>query len=196
MYTRVPQKKPPQSLKQEARVNDAPISLPKNYSGNAFTEDGRKREFPSDVSPTPTPQRQIQEKDDRKPHYISPAPPPSIPIQNQSPLGYSDYPAGEYIRQEAYLPNTEDARNEHTSEEHIEHASSHPDEIIDTVSKPREGSLFSSLIPSGIFKNNFPFGHGLGSEELLLLGIMLSIYMSGEADGELMMLLCILLFAG
>ena len=67
--------------------------------------------------------------------------------------------------------------------------------------RPREsGSIFSSLLPSLSSSPRFPFGHGIGTEELFILGIMLLIYMSGEddepPDGELLLLLCILLFSG
>lgn len=61
-------------------------------------------------------------------------------------------------------------------------------------------SIFSSLVPSLSASSNFPFGHGIGSEELFILGIMLLIYMSGDEgnpiDSELLLLLCILLFSG
>lgn len=63
-----------------------------------------------------------------------------------------------------------------------------------------QSSIFSSLLPSVTSSRHFPFGHGIGSEELFILGIMLLIYMSGndadEVDSELLLLLCILLFSG
>lgn len=66
--------------------------------------------------------------------------------------------------------------------------------------RPQQGSIFSSLLPSITSSHHFPFGHGIGSEELFILGIMLLIYMSGnstdEIDSELLLLLCILLFSG
>ncbi len=61
-------------------------------------------------------------------------------------------------------------------------------------------SLFSSLLPPGMISSHFPFGHGIGIEELIILGMMLMVYLSKdeghEVDGELIMLLAILLFAG
>ena len=62
----------------------------------------------------------------------------------------------------------------------------------------RDKSILSSLFPSKSLKNHFPFGHGIGSEELLILGIMSLIFFSDEKepDGELIMLLALLLFAG
>lgn len=195
MYTRVPNKKNSFDSSETRKPIEAAIVLPKNYSGNAFTSDGHKREIN-----TSAPESQPSEYSERKKPHISPSPPPKIPEPSESPLGYSDYPAGEYIRSEqnennnpAVEPQKEEAPAEETHNEFYEpHAAQIPNES----SKARSGSFLSSIIPNGIFKNNFPFGHGLGSEEFLILGIMLSIYLSGEADAELMMLLCILLFAG
>lgn len=77
--------------------------------------------------------------------------------------------------------------------------------VIEAISeeKPRKDntrSVFSSLLPNFSSSSKFPFGHGIGSEELFILGIMLLIYMSGDddqpMDSELLLLLCILLFSG
>ena len=59
-------------------------------------------------------------------------------------------------------------------------------------------SIFSSLIPPSTSAAHFPFGHGLGSEELLIIAMMLMVYLAdGEsADNELLLLLGLLLFAG
>ena len=60
-------------------------------------------------------------------------------------------------------------------------------------------SIFSSLIPpSASASAHFPFGHGIGSEELLIIAMMLTVYLAeGEsADSELLLLLGLLLFAG
>ena len=67
-----------------------------------------------------------------------------------------------------------------------------------TQENSNERSLLPSLFPSKSLKNHFPFGHGIGSEEILILGIMSLIFFSDdkEPDGELIMLLALLLFAG
>lgn len=71
-----------------------------------------------------------------------------------------------------------------------------------SVSQGREdgGSLLSSLIPPQVLAGAFPFAHGIGSEEILIFALMLAVYLSGaergEADGELILLLGLLLFAG
>lgn len=62
-------------------------------------------------------------------------------------------------------------------------------------------SPISSLIPTGIASSShFPFGHGLGGEELLIMAMMLLVLLSGkdggESDHELLLLLGLLLFAG
>ncbi len=87
---------------------------------------------------------------------------------------------------QAYEPN-DDADSAHDTSTRA------PTEII------RAPSLFSSLFPSNNLKDHFPFGHGIGSEELLILGVMAVLFFSDEsggADGELIMLLAMLLFAG
>ena len=61
-------------------------------------------------------------------------------------------------------------------------------------------SLFSSLLPRTDLSRHFPFGHGIGSEELLILAVMLMVFLSGnergEVDSEFLLLLGLLLFAG
>ena len=68
------------------------------------------------------------------------------------------------------------------------------------ITQEQNKSIFSSILPSYKATSHFPFGHGLGSEELFILGIMLLIYISGDEsepiDSELILLLCILLFSG
>ncbi len=78
--------------------------------------------------------------------------------------------------------------------------------VIETIAEERPSddnnhkSVFSSLLPNFSSSSKFPFGHGIGSEELFILGIMLLIYTAGDSDqpmdSELLLLLCILLFSG
>ena len=44
-------------------------------------------------------------------------------------------------------------------------------------------SIFSSLLPRGALSTHFPFGHGIGSEELLILAVMLLVFLSGNETG-------------
>ena len=74
---------------------------------------------------------------------------------------------------------------------------------IDAPAPKSPSSIFSSLLPtSNSSANHFPFGHGIGSEEILLLAVMLLVFLSGNKDGgdgcdeELLLLLGFLIFAG
>lgn len=74
-----------------------------------------------------------------------------------------------------------------------------PAPMHEQSSPPSNPSIFSSLMPpTPSASARFPFGHGLGSEELLIIAMMLMIYLAdGEcADNELLLLLGLLLFAG
>ncbi len=62
-------------------------------------------------------------------------------------------------------------------------------------------SPFSSLLPTSFASaDHFPFGHGIGSEEILILAMMLMVFLSDKdgdsPDHELLLLLGLLLFAG
>ncbi len=77
------------------------------------------------------------------------------------------------------------------------------DKVEDTTAQRAAGtvpSIFSSLLPKGALSSHFPFGHGIGSEELLILAVMLMVFLSGnesgEVDSEFILLLGLLLFAG
>lgn len=116
------------------RTDIGKISIPKNYSGNAFREDYAPPE---------------ENKEEVTEFY---------PTEPQIPL----------------LPPAPKSEN--------------------------KSSLLSSLLPNLKNASTFPFGHGLGSEELFILGIMLLVFMSGEnggeIDSELLILLSVLLFCG
>ncbi len=74
------------------------------------------------------------------------------------------------------------------------------EEIKEEESRAVGSSIFSSLLPRGNLSSHFPFGHGIGSEELLILAVMLLVFLSGnengEVDSEFLLLLGLLLFAG
>ena len=63
-----------------------------------------------------------------------------------------------------------------------------------------QNTIFSSLIPPKNNSTHFPFGHGIGAEELFLLGMMLLVFShkggSADDDNELIILLALLLFSG
>jgi hypothetical protein len=76
------------------------------------------------------------------------------------------------------------------------------DETVEASARAkRSPSIFDSLLPPiKSLDRSFPFGHGIGSEELLILGLMMLVYLSdsekGHFDHEFMILLGLLLFAG
>ena len=74
------------------------------------------------------------------------------------------------------------------------------EESLTEKSTAPASSIFSSLLPRGALSTHFPFGHGIGSEELLILAVMLLVFLSGnetgEMDSEFILLLGLLLFAG
>ena len=89
----------------------------------------------------------------------------------------------------------------------ISRAPAHSQKLPDSAGsaeKPdgkKAGSLFQTLLPPiGRLEEHFPFGHGIGSEEMLIMAMMLLVYLSGEdgqkPDNELLLLLGLLLFAG
>ena len=69
-----------------------------------------------------------------------------------------------------------------------------------TQDSPTATSMISSLFHQTSSTALFPFGHGIGSEELLILGIMLLVFThgseSGEHDNTLILLLALILFSG
>ena len=142
------------------------VKIPDNYSGNAFS---------------------------RQPIYAEMPPPTrTAPMQRQEDIAHhsatlSDLPPHE-IQKEFNIP-----KNHETDEQRIEEKA--PENATSTVS-----SIFSSLLPKGALSTHFPFGHGIGGEELLILAVMLLVFLSGnetgETDGEFILLLGLLLFAG
>lgn len=68
------------------------------------------------------------------------------------------------------------------------------------IKEVKSSSIFSTLAPPSSTSSRFPFGHGIGTEELLIMGMMLLVFMhgdeSGEIDNELILLLALLLFSG
>lgn len=108
------------------------------------------------------------------------------------------------------MPKSEVRANENNAplKETYEDYQTEPQEIVALVKQQSDGdrdkntggSLLSSLLPNFDLSKHFPFGHGIGSEELLILAIMLIVFVSGndrgEVDSELLLLLGLLLFAG
>ena len=104
-------------------------------------------------------------------------------------------------RQEKTSPELNEVEKE-TSELRISPENLEKDRDETSESPKNELSSFFSPIlpPSTLSSGHFPFGHGIGSEEILIIALMLTVYLSGteekNIDHELMLLLGLLLFAG
>ncbi|MBE6548349.1 MAG: hypothetical protein E7667_05695 [Ruminococcaceae bacterium] len=111
---------------------------------------------------------------------------------------YTDLVPGDLASEQDEQDKTENALPQKTS--HSKTDQSFIELTPEHKSTQTGKSIFSSLLPNISQTPHFPFGHGLGSEELFILGIMLLIYMSADnaesVDSELLLLLCILLFSG
>lgn len=157
------------------------IKLPENYSGSTFSQNMQYSDMPPPIR-TQNLKREQFSHDERQ---LGDIPPDETDAYTQ-PSGYAE-PHG-YDEPHGY------AEPPHYADE----PKTQPD-IIDKP-PPSSSSIFSSLLPRGGLGNNFPFGHGIGNEELLILAIMLMVFMSGnergETDSELLLLLGLLLFAG
>lgn len=163
------------------------VRVPENYSGNAF---GSLRQ-----NPMPPPAR--------KPPPQSDIPPSAFEIEKDerdiSPETGYVMPQTDEISKGEIATQNEGTDEEQSRESALETAvTSRPESKRDDR---KRSDLFSSLLPAGFsFTDKFPFGHGIGSEEILILAIMLMVYLSGlekgETDNEFILLLGLLLFAG
>lgn len=171
----------------------ARVKLPDNYGGSAFSSS-----YYGDMPPParqPAPQRSEDHSADPPRH--SDIPPKSSPLAKQlldtrsntvEPSfadEYSDQKHDDDIKPQNFEPQISPDPIDHTHENR---------------QQQKNSSLLSSLIPSISPSKSFPFGHGIGGEELLILGVMLLIFLSGsesgEVDSEFIILLGLLLFAG
>ena len=154
------------------------MKLPENYSGNAFSNQ-------SPYSEMPPPARMPTQRQDMTI--------PDVPMR--------DIPTEEY-HQEFVSPHfpreAEEESYDASHDEHYDESFAEPRQK--TQNMPASPSIFSSLLPKGGLSTHFPFGHGIGSEELLILAVMLMVFLSGnetgEVDSEFILLLGLLLFAG
>lgn len=164
------------------------IHIPENYSGNAFGNHS--------FSDMPPPARST-------PRYDAPSRTDlDVPREDKFEPETKHNAHTQPDNEENYRKDELSEKSNYNDQTAPAHSSAMPSRIPDKDGKDKKGvSVLSSLLPN--FSNNsssFPFGHGLGSEELLILGVMLLLYMSGnetgEFDRELMLLLGLLLFAG
>lgn len=118
------------------------------------------------------------------------------PVRTQVPrydLPPVDIEPREEIREEATPVYRDEISPTETAAAQVEEKKASPTQVAGV-------SIFSSLLPKGDLASHFPFGHGIGSEELLILAVMLLVFLSGnesgEVDSEFLLLLGLLLFTG
>lgn len=147
------------------------VKVPENYSGHAFTGNG-------DYSDMPPPLRQMPSKSD--------LPPRDLPKEDNIAF---DLPKEEFS-----------AENDETLKSEALTLISNEKNRDDPTYKGEKASLISHLLPPSGMSSHFPFGHGIGSEELLIMGAMLLVYLHGnecgEHDNDFLILLALLLFSG
>ena len=155
--------------------NRARVKLPENYGGSAFNQSGFYNDMPPPARQSPHP--------------------------SDTPTASPEYPrVSDGVYRRPYGHNEEIPEPQELPHDRIDESPVRDDSVDHSDSDRPASSIFSSLIPQSNFSKNFPFGHGVGGEELLILGIMLLVYLSGLEDGktdnEFLLLLGLLLFAG
>lgn len=169
-------------------LNRQKIKVPENYSGSTFGV-GR------DYNDMPPPVRQMPNKYDLPPNRDC-----DLPQDDQEYISYrSPEPFETPTEPTPDINERIEDHNKNIAE--VTKKTEKKDLIVSASSKPdNRSSLFSLLLPPGSSQGHFPFGHGLGSEELLILGIMLLVFLHGNENGapdnEFLLLLGLLLFAG
>lgn len=151
------------------------MKLPENYRGNAFGASGEYTDMPPPI-------RISQPSYDLPPNEVI-----QDELRGNENIEPLDVPTNREI---AVLP---EQRGENTTRRD-------PDPPAALKPSDKNGSIFSMLLPPGGSSSRFPFGHGIGVEELLILGMMLLAFSqageNGEVDNELILLLALLLFSG
>ena len=160
------------------------IKVPENYRGNAFGSSGEYTDMPPPI---------------RIPRSDYDLPPEEYRERRNIPEGeeaFEDH--RENINGSQKLPAVAESKS---VEPHVSATNTQPSySATHTSDDTARNPIFSSLLPPLNNSAHFPFGHGIGAEELLILGIMLLIFThegeSREDDNELILLLALLLFAG
>ena len=148
------------------------LKVPENYRGNAFGSSGEYTDMPSPIR-LPRAEYDLPPEEYRE----------QAPIRASDPHSTKDTPFSQrdnndLIAEKSIITHTSDAA---------------PD-------AQTAASALSALLHQTSSHAHFPFGHGIGTEELLILGMMLLVFThggeSGEYDNTLILLLALLLFSG
>lgn len=192
----------------------APIRVPENYSGCAFSESSQISETMGtshriDVA-KPTPLNDPPSSHNT-PSYGMPSPrpillpPPKSTPQNPPrtedgiPHHASAYemqeggntanpPQNDTCQTEKEVEEKRDCESTRTAKEDSSHPSAHSSALPTALLQPLQG-LFGNL------GHAFPFSHGIGFDELLLIGLIILLSSNGQ-DHDLILWLALLLFCG
>lgn len=163
---------------------ERPIRLPENYSGTAFSENApSQRSTPRDLPP---PMRQLEIGKPSPPPDRPPAemPPPPRTIVLPPPKNTREAP-----KSELPTPYSEPApKEERIEEKEPPRKPSMPDSPLSSLVQPFHG-LF------GHAGHTFPFAHGIGFDELLIIGLIV-LLSRNEQDSDVIVWLALLLFCG
>ncbi len=166
------------------------VRVPLNYSGNAIV-DGEER-TPGDVPLPDGIAGDVPAGGEEALRYVADRR-PGEPLDEPRPYFDGLPRVGEMGNQRVFYPS-EDPAVPNGSEVSV------PDVAASSVSAV--ASTFSSARRPLLDGTHFPFGHGIGSEELLLLGLMYFLFREGGISGErgdldeTLLLLGILLLCG
>ena len=176
--------------------NKERIKVPENYRGNVFASSGEYTDMPP---PTRLPYSSYDLPPERHEDQASEGDRARPDEQYERTLP-ERFDSSEHEEYRQFLPDAK----EHISQEGRDRQAGKEDApaiaSADGKGGAEKSSIFSLLMPPSSNLLHFPFGHGIGSEELLILGIMLLIFLHGsecgEPDNEFLLLLALLLFAG
>ena len=156
------------------------LKVPENYRGNAFGASGEYTDMPSPVR-LPRAEYDLPPEEFRESNSLR-----TDNAVSQRDPAFSQYDNNASNAEKSLSPPADRSVIAHT-----------PRSATDDPASP---SLLSALLHQTNSSAHFPFGHGIGTEELLILGIMLLVFTHGsklgEYDNTFILLLALLLFSG
>ena len=159
------------------------IKIPENYRGNAFGATGEYTDMPSPIR-LPRSEYDLPPEEYRE----------QSPLRANAPSSTRDAALSERDGNILNIEKSHIDQPETAEKAVVTHS---PQLAPDATSAP---PIMSTLLHQTNSSARFPFGHGIGTEELLILGVMLLVFThgseSGEYDNTLILLLALLLFSG